>query len=53
MNQLKGVCGTESTVVSLWKGSGLRWEELGVKGDDLENLITTEVITEELDLQVH
>ena len=45
MNQLKGVCDTESAVVSLWKGCGLKWEELGVKGEDLEELIAREVIT--------
>ena len=45
MNQLKGVCDTESVVVSLWKGCGLKWEELGVKGEDLEELIAREVIT--------
>ena len=44
MNQLKGVCDTESAVVSLWKGCGLKWEELGVKGEDLEQLIAREVI---------
>ena len=45
MNQPKGVCDTESAVVSLWKGCGLKWEELGVKGEDLEELIAREVIT--------
>ena len=41
MKQLTaGVC-TESVVVALWQG--LKWEELGVKGDDLRDLLAREV----------
>ena len=43
MKQLTaGVC-AESTVVSLWEGCGLKWEELGIKGDELRELLTREV----------
>ena len=43
MKQLKeGVC-AESAVVSLWEGCGLQWEELGVRGDALKDLLTREV----------
>ena len=49
MKQLNaGVC-AESAVVSLWKGCGLKWEELGVNSDDLEELLTREV---RVDIQV-
>ena len=45
MKQLtEGVC-AESAVVSLWEGCGLRWEEdLGVKMDNLKDLLTREVL---------
>ena len=45
MKQLtEGVC-AESAVVSLWEGCGLRWEEdLGVKTDNLKDLLTREVL---------
>ena len=43
MKQLTaGVC-AESAVVALWQG--LRWEEMGVKHDDLRDLIVREVST--------
>lgn len=43
MKQLKeGVC-DESAVVLLWKRCGLKWEELGVKGEGLKDLLTEEV----------
>ena len=43
MKQLKeGVC-DESEVVSLWKHCGLKWEELGVKGEGIKDLLTKEV----------
>ena len=43
MKQLTaGVC-AESAVVALWQG--LRWEEMGVKHDDLRELIVREVST--------
>ena len=43
MKQLTaGVC-AESAVVALWQG--MRWEELGVKYDDLRELVAMEVIS--------
>ena len=41
MKQLTaGVC-AESAIVALWQG--LSWEELGVKGDELKELLSSEV----------
>jgi translation initiation factor 4G len=40
MKQLTAGGCTESAVVSLWQG--LRWEELGVEGDDLKHLLARE-----------
>ena len=41
MKQLTaGMC-AESEVVSLWQG--LSWDELGVKGEDLKDLLAREV----------
>ena len=43
MKQLKERVCDESAVTLLWKHCGLKWEELGVKGEGIKDLLTKEV----------